>query len=486
MKQLLSTISALGLAIGISYSATSLAQERLPEIGTAGASVMTIEREQIFGDMYMRQLRAMAPMVHDPVLDEYIQDIGSRIVREAEGVKFPFTFFWINQKDINAFAFFGGYVGMHTGLITEARTESEFASVLAHEVAHVSQRHIVRNMERVSNNSPTMMAAVLGSLILSVINPQLGMAALSGTIAGGQQMQINYTRQFEQEADRVGFDILRRAGFDPQGAVDFFSRLTEKFRYMSRPPEFLLTHPYSESRLSEMRARTALLPRITPRDESTFLLAKYRVQVRYTQTLTESTLRQEMSDPNLPTERVRAARYGLAIFMLDNQRHAEAEQILKPLITAQPYNTFYLDVQSDILLASQRYEEALALLEKAYIRQPNEQTITINFANVAIEAKQYNLAVSLLRDYLQREKDHILALDLLAKAYRLSGDMSAMHGVMAESAALYGAFDQAIEHLHKAHKQTGIEIEKRRLQARIEQLMAQKSLLESISSGSRG
>lgn len=486
MKQLLTIISALTLSISMAYSATSMAQERLPEIGTAGASVMTIEREQIFGDMYMRQLRAMSPMVHDPVLDEYLQDIGSRIVREADGVKFPFTFFWINQKDINAFAFFGGYVGMHTGLITEAQTESEFAAVLAHEVAHVSQRHIVRNMERMSNSSPTMMAAVLGSIILSVINPQLGMAALSGSIAGSQQMQINYTRQFEQEADRVGFDILTRAGFDPRGSVDFFARLTDKYRYMSRPPEFLLTHPYSESRLSEMRARTALLPRVPARDESNFLLAKYRVQTRYTNTLTERNLRQALNEQNVSRAQANAARYGLAITLLDSKHADEAEQVLAPLLQAEPFNTFFIDVQSDILLAQQRYEDALTFLENAYIRQPNEQTITINFANVAIEAKRYDLAISLLRDYLQREEDHVLALDLLAKAYRLNGQLSAMHGILAESAALYGAFDQAIEHLHKAHKQTGLELEKRRLQARIEQLMAQKSLLESISASRRG
>lgn len=486
MKQLISTISAISLAIGVSYSAGVMAQERLPEIGTVGASVMTIEREQIFGDMYMRQLRAMAPMVHDPVLDEYLRDLGSRIVREAEGVKFPFTFFWINQKDINAFAFFGGYVGMHTGLITEARTESELASVLAHEVAHVSQRHIVRNMERMANNSPTMMAAMLGSVILSVINPQLGMAALSGTLAGGQQMQINYTRQFEQEADRVGFDILTRSGFDPRGAEDFFSRLSEKYRYRSRPPEFLLTHPYSENRRSEMRARSALLPRVQVPDESAFWLAKYRVQARYTQTLSENTLRQEIRDPALSRSQQTAAQYGLAILLLDERRLAEAQQQLAPLLRAEPNNTFFLDVQTDIFLAAQRYDEALQLLEKAYMRQPNEQTITINFANAAIEAKRYNLAISLLRDYLQRDKEHVLALDLLAKAYREQGDLSAMHGVQAESAALHGAFDQAIEHLHRAHKQTGLEIEKRRLQARIEQLMEQKSLLESLNSGRRG
>ena len=130
-------IASLTLAMTAHDVAAHPAQERIPEIGTAGAAIMTIERERIYGDMYMRQIRALAPMVGDPVLDEYLRDIGSRMVREADGVRFPYTFFWINQKDINAFAFFGGYIGVHTGLIAEAQTESELAAVLAHEIAHV-------------------------------------------------------------------------------------------------------------------------------------------------------------------------------------------------------------------------------------------------------------------------------------------------------------------------------------------------------------
>lgn len=403
MKQLVKQIACVALGASIALSATSQAQDRLPEIGTAGAAVMTIERERIYGDMYMRQVRAMAPLVNDPVLDEYLWDMGSRIVRQADGVRFPFNFFWVNQAEINAFAFFGGYIGVHTGLIAEARSESELAAVLTHEVAHVSQRHIVRNMERMSNAGPTTMAAMLGSILLTMINPQLGMAALTGTVAGSKQLQINYTRQFEQEADRVGLDILARAGYDPMGSPNFFGRLAEQFRYTSRPPEFLLTHPYSENRVADMRARAESMSRPILSDELNFWLAKYRVLARHLKSLNENDLRRQLDTGN-QTAIAAATRYALAIILLDNRKSEEAERILAPLLAEAPNNTFYLDVQTDILLAQGRYDDALAMLEKAYIRQPNEQTITVNFANAALEAKRYDLAIALLRDFLQKKR----------------------------------------------------------------------------------
>tara|TARA_R110002020_G_scaffold75414_3_gene191939 strand:- start:2442 stop:3452 length:1011 start_codon:yes stop_codon:yes gene_type:complete len=336
-------------------------------------------------------------------------------------------------------------------------------------------------MERMSNASPTTMAAMLGAVILAVINPQLGMAALTGTMGVSQQMQINYTRQFEQEADRVGLSILARSGFDPMGSPDFFGRLTEKYRYMSRPPEILLTHPYSENRLADMRARAESMPTPVVRDPTSFLLAKYRIEARYIKSLSEVELRRQIDDAESPLIK-KAAQYALAIVLLDNRRAEEAETVLAPLLKAEPLNTFYIDVQTDVLLAQSRNDEALALLENAYIRQPNEQTITINFANAAVESKKYELAIALLRDYLQKNEKHVLALDLLGTAYRLNGNISAMHETQAELAALHGAFDQAIDHLHKAHKQSGLELERRRLQARIEQLMSQKQLLQSLNS----
>jgi predicted Zn-dependent protease len=453
-------------------------QSRLPDIGTAGASVMSVERERTFGDLYMRQIRSQAPIVGDPVLNEYLKDMGTRLVREADDVRFPFTFFWINQNEINAFAFFGGYVGFYTGLIAETQSESELASVMAHEVAHVSQRHIVRNMERMQNATPSTLVAMIGAVLLGMVSPDLGMAALSTTLAGAQQMQINYTRQFEQEADRIGLGMLVRAGYDPMGAPAFFGRLAEKHRYAAKVPQILLTHPVSEARITDTRLRAEALPRPANRDESRYLLAKARVQARHVKTANEQSLRPLLSERLSPVDN--ANRYALAILLLDQRRAAEAEQILAPLLASDPMNGFYIDVQTDILLALGRQQEALQMLERAYQREPREQVITLNFANAALAAKQADLAVALLRDYLLRDESNVLALDLLVQAYQQQGNSPAMHETRAELFALHGAFDQAINNLHLAHKGNQSELERRRLQARIEQLMAQKRQLQDL------
>ncbi|CAI8152220.1 MAG: Beta-barrel assembly-enhancing protease [Pseudidiomarina mangrovi] len=462
----------------LSTASSAAQQNRLPEIGTAGISVMSVERERTFGDLYMRQIRAQAPVIGDPVLNEYLKDMGTRLVREADDVRFPFTFFWINQNDINAFAFFGGYIGFYTGLIAETETESELASVMAHEVAHVSQRHIVRNMERMQNASPNTIVAMLGAVLLGMISPDLGMAALSTTIAGAQQLQINYTRQFEQEADRVGLTMLVRAGYDPMGAPGFFGRLAEKHRYATKVPQMLLTHPVSEARIADTRVRAEALPRPANRDESRYLLAKARVKARHLQLLNEEGLRPLLREQLTPVDN--ANRYALAIVLLDQGNAEQAEQVLAPLLDHEPMNGFYLDVQSDILLALGRANEALKLLEKAYMREPREQVITVNFANVAIQAKQPGLAIDLLRDYLLRDDGNVIALQLLVEAYRQQGNSAAMHETRAELYAMHGAFDQAINNLHLAHKGNQSELDRRRLQARIEQLMAQKRQLQDL------
>lgn len=452
-------------------------QSRLPDIGTAGASVMSVERERTFGDLYMRQIRASAPLVGDPVLNEYLKDMGQRLVREANDVRFPFTFFWINQNDINAFAFFGGYIGFYTGLIAETESESELASVMAHEIAHVSQRHIVRNMERLQNATPNTIVAVLGSFLLAMVSPDLGMAALSATMAGNQQMAINYTRQFEQEADRIGLSMLARAGYDPMGAPAFFGRLAERYRYATKVPQILLTHPVSEARVSDTRARAEAMPRVTGRDETRYRLAKARVQARHLKLWSIDSVRADLQRHNADE---RALQYALAILLLDDGQAVAAEQVLAPWLQSDPMNSFYLDVQTDILLAQQRYDDALELLQKAYMREPREQTITLNFANAALKAGQYQLSIDLLRDYLERDKQNVLAMDLLADAYRLSGNSAAMNEARAELYALYGAFEEAINHLHLAYNGQGNDLEKRRLQARIEQLMAQQRQLRDL------
>ena len=168
--------------------------------------------------------------------------LGNKLVIHADNTKYPFTFFVINNQALNAFAFYGGHVGTHTGLIYRAETESELASVLAHEIAHVTQRHVVRRSQAAARSSPLQIASLIGGAILMMASPQAGIAAISAGNAGAMQNQINYTRTFEKEADRIGLRILFEAGFDPFSAADFFGRLLESKRWSSQAPAFLQTH----------------------------------------------------------------------------------------------------------------------------------------------------------------------------------------------------------------------------------------------------
>ncbi|MFQ3338840.1 MAG: putative Zn-dependent protease, partial [Colwellia sp.] len=254
----------LGIATATSFNASAIDNQnnrnKLPDIGISGYSVLSIDKELQIGQAMMRQLRGSQPLVQDPVLIEYINHLGNSLVKNAQGVNYAFEFFLINNNELNAFAFFGGHVGIHSGLVTTADTESELASVIAHEISHVTQRHLARRLESQSQTQSLTMAAMLSSILLTLVNPTVGMAALSASMAVSQQASINYTRGNEQEADRVGIALLASSNFDPQGAASFFSKMSTKYRYASKPPAMLLTHPLPESRIVDARQRALNYP----------------------------------------------------------------------------------------------------------------------------------------------------------------------------------------------------------------------------------
>lgn len=477
-RHTLITICSVALLTGVSSVSVAQDHSRLPQMGTTGAGFMSVERERLIGDYYMRQVRAQAPIIADPALDSYLAELGNSLVRHADSVRYPFNFFWINNPEINAFAFFGGYVGVHTGLIQEARNESELAAVLGHEIAHVTQRHIVRRMQEQQRSMPMTIAGLVGSILLGMANAEAGAAGLYATMGMSQQSQINYTRLYEQEADRIGMGVLANAGYDPAGAPNFFGRLAEKYRYVSKPPEMLMTHPLPESRIADTRARAESMQRRNVAPSLDFHLAKARVDARYTRSSTESEL-QALSNSTDPFAR-QYGLYALAIRALDDGNAERAAEHLAPLLAQTPRNRFYLDVQTDILLQQQRYDEALNLLRDAYQRSPNEPVVTLNFANAAIEAGEISLAIDVLRHFLLENNHHILALDLLTNAYERSANRAAMYETRAEALALRGNFKLAIDQLHTAHNHTNNDVTLKRLNARIDQLRAQLEQAQNL------
>lgn len=488
-NQVVKSISSIVVAVSILFSQAICAQQtigqdsknELPEIGVVASDAISLDKETQVGDILMRQLRGQAPIVNDPLIEEYIQDLGNRLVAQADNVKFPFEFFIINSPDINAFAFFGGHIGIHTGLIYHADNESELASVVGHEIAHVTQRHIARSIQAKQKSSPLQIAALFGSILLGLANPEAGIAAINASGAASAQASINYTRSNEKEADRVGMSILSKAGFDPRASASFFGKLAAKYRVRSKPPAFLLTHPLPESRIADARSRANSYPQRRVNESLSFHLVKARIQARYYSNATNNII--YFNDQLKRNSYVfrEAAEYGLALSFLANEEYLKADVIISKLLRNDPENLFYIDTMTDVALAQKQYDRAIALLSKHVARTPRNRVLALNLANAQIEAENYKEATVILKDYLLVNPNHFLSLQLLADAYGENGQMLEMHQSKAEVYVSVAAYDRAIDELHSAYNfALERKLEKQRIRARIDQLREARNRLKSL------
>lgn len=475
----------MSLTLVFSLSAPTLwaqnDKNKLPEIGAAGTSALSIEKEQIIGDAMMRQLRAQQPLLNDPVLNEYINTLGNDMVKNANDVNYSFEFFLIRSNEINAFAFFGGHIGIHTGLITTAENESELASVIAHEISHVTQRHLARKIEAQQRARPLSTAGLISGVLIALVNPTVGIAALSTSAAVNQQASINYTRSNEREADRVGITLLANSGFDPYGAPSFFGKLSEKYRYTSKPPAMLLTHPLSDERIADARVRAQNFP-VRPRSPNlTFELAKARIIARY-QNDAEYNIAQFNNILNKKRYRIKAAtEYGLGMAYFEDKQYDKAYDIIYKLYDNDNKNLFYLDVLSDILIAQKEFDQAINILAKAHAIMPHNQVVTLNYANILSSAKKYQHAEQLLQDFLLVKPENFIAYDLLADVYKKQNKKAMEHATQAEIYALLGAYSRAVDELQTAYtKADKTPLVKKRFKARILQFQAQEEKLKRL------
>jgi predicted Zn-dependent protease len=456
-------------------------KNKLPEIGTSGFSVLSIDKERQIGGAMMRHIRASQPLVNDPVLNEYINDLGNRLVKNAQDVNYSFEFFIIRNKEINAFAFFGGHVGIHSGLMTLADTESELASVISHEISHVTQRHLARRLEAQSRNQPLTTAAMISGVLLALVNPSIGMAALTTTMAASQQSSINFTRGNEQEADRVGITLLAQSGFDPQGAPDFFSKMAIKYRYTSKPPAMLLTHPVPESRIADARIRAHGLESRPSAPSLNFALAKARIQARYESTPQENIATFEDDIKKQSYTYKAAVNYGLALSLFENKDYQDAKKILEKLISDDKNNLFYADALTDVYIKTKEIDKALVMLNELNLLMPNNQVVTLNYANALLENERFSAAEVLLQDFLLVKPGNFIAYDILTTVYQKQDKKALMHATKGEVFALLGAYSRAVDELQTGYNFTENQpIVEKRIKARILQLQDQEQKLKRL------
>jgi len=433
------------ISFSLFFTASSFASNDLPDLGASALTVLSIEKEKQLGEIIFNGLQGRASLLYDPLVMEYVNSLGNKLVAHSQDVKFPFTFFTINSPDINAFAFYGGYVGVHTGLIASAETESQLASVLAHEISHVTQRHLARRKEASAQNSNMTLAGIVGSILLAAVNPQAMMASLMVTTAGAQQAMINYTRGNEQEADNIGMNILATAGFDPYAAAEFFGKLQEQQRYQTKLAPFLITHPLADSRVTDAKLRAQQYTKKFYADSLDFLLMRARILARY---IYDKDHVVEIFKDQVKKQRgnkLFASQYGLALAYLDTGELTLADKQLEELEKLSANNLYILDAQSDLYIAKEKPDEILEKLTYAYQLRPNNSVVTLNYANVLIKNNQAKKAIRILEYYLLSKPTDFLATQLLRDAYKIDDNMARYHITTAELAALRSDYRSAIK-----------------------------------------
>lgn len=518
--------AALCLAVAGSHAAAQ--DSRLPDIGSSAGTVLSPSQQSEYGQMLLAQLRHYDMVLEDPLVDQWLRTTGNRLAAASDQPRQPFTFFMMNDRSINAFATLGGYIGLNVGLVLTAETEDEVAAVLSHEIAHVTQNHVLRGAERAQRDSIPILLAMLGAIAVasssdSGSSGNAAMAAIASAQGLAIQRQIDYTRSNESEADRLGMRTLARSGFDVDGMADMFERMqaasrTNQGGERERLPDYLRTHPVTTTRIGEARQRaeqlrgnnSVLATTSTPEathtervsvpaaaavkhvpagtfnpllpgslrvsaanlgygDDAQFGWARERMRVLSANT-TGAAVREY--------ERMRRAgdfddakRYGLALARLRAGEGAAAAAQFAALLQDYPDDTWLTLGLAEAEARAGRHAEADARFEALLRRMPEHRAVALTYADVLAERNTPEAgrrAQALLRPLLRSAADDPLFQRTFARISEIAGDPVRAGEAYAEAAFLSGRAEQALVQLNTLRKRDDLDYYARaRIDARI-------------------
>jgi predicted Zn-dependent protease len=440
----------------------------LPDIGDNAGNISPAE-EYRTGKAVIRNIRRAGGVLDDPLIQGYLNELGYRLVASSESQQ-PFHFFLINDSSINAFALPGGFIGINAGLILATKSESELAGVMAHEIAHITQRHHARQYEQGSNSIP-IIAALIAAMVLGAQDNEVGQAALASVAAGTAQKQINFTRANEKEADRIGINFLINAEFNPHGMAAFFDTMDKQSRlYGDSIPEFLRSHPVNPARITDAKHRANQYPdRLTTNSINYYLLrTRLKVLTNEDKIALLKNFSRMMQRGNY--ENKEATRYGYALALKANKKYSQALQQTRILLKKNPEFITYAILKAQIETDARRYSAAIKTFKKLSTIYPGNNIINLFYAATLLKANKIKQAHKILQTQISQSTKSPELYRLLAEAQAKLNKPANSHQSLAEHYYLLGQTHDAIKQL-----EIGLKIPKKdfyltsRLEARLKE-----------------
>jgi len=422
---------------------------QLPDIGDSAGAVLSPDQERRIGIEFLRRIRLNFSLIDDPEVNEYISSLGNRLAANSDNPSQPFTFFVIDDTRINAFAAPGGYIGINSGLITATESESELASVISHEIAHVTQRHLARAVEAQGKLNLPSLAALVAAIIIGTQNSELGQATLAASQAATLQAQLDFTRSNENEADYFGIQTLAKSNLDPNAMASFFEHLQQASRYYSRPPEFLSTHPVSTTRIANARNRALSYPYRQVAENIEFHLVREKLQLRG-KNPQEAVKRYQALLKSEQYLNKAAAEYVYSLALANAGEYQQALAQLNPLLKQFPQNISFIVAKANILFQSGAVNDALNIYKNTLKNYPHEHATTIYYARALLEIGQAKQARLLLHKHTAFRQTDASFYKLQSFAEGQAGFKLEAYQSLAEFHYLNGQTNAAIQQLDRA------------------------------------
>ncbi len=503
----------LALAFGCATPAFAGNEATLPDMGSSAAQVITPEEQHEYGEMTFRELRRIGYVLDDPLLEDWLQGVGDRLAANSNKPSQDFHFFVVNSRDINAFATLGGYVAVNAGLILTTTSEDELAGVMSHEIAHVTQSHVLRAVEAQKHDTIPIALAMLAAILVSSRSSSssagnAGEAAVAAATGLMAQQQINFTRDNETEADHFGIQTMARAGYDPSAMASFFSRMQAANRSNEgygpyKAPDFLLDHPVTSTRISDAleRARqiankqdvtvpadignttnSLLLPAnlsarnvaITTQHGGDFGWAQERLRVLSAENGATAIAEYRKIREGHPGAFGDAQRYGLALAMMQNGESAQALAELQPLSQRHP-DAYWIDlaIAKSQFLGGYR-PAAMEAYDRILRRMPGNRAVILSYAATLGEtgtAEAGRRAQTVLRPLMAEGGDDPEFQQTFARACEIAGDTGRAGEAYAVAAYLNGRAEDALNQLEALKRRDDLDyVQRARIDARIAEM----------------